>query len=829
MNAVNLDTTPDTLDTLDTLRDRVARLTLEQKVALLTGADFWSVGPEPDAGLRRLVVSDGPVGVRGEFWDDRDWSANSPSPSALAATWDPALLDDLGRLMAGEARRKGVDTILAPTVNLHRTPVGGRHFECYSEDPVLSGELGSAWVKGVQAEGVGACVKHFVGNDQETDRMTADCLIDEQTLRELYLAPFEIIEDRARPWAYMAAYNKVNGVTGTESPLIDQVLKGEWGSDALIMSDWTAARSTEASANAGLDLVMPGPAGPWGDALVTAVREGRVPEATIDDKVARLLLLAARCGALDTSNQGVAAPLDPEQVAAAMRRFAAAGFVLVKNDRRASGDGAVLPVSGDVRSIAVVGPNAVHGRTAGGGSASVLPERVVHPAAGIAAALPQAEVRTALGVHSTDRVPSLEAGETDLPDGSGPGLQVEYLDATGAVLAAEQRRYGNFNWIGTFGTDIDDDRVASVRVSTLITARTCGDHRLGASGVGHLVLTLDGEIVADDNVTTRPGADVVEGMMRPPQLLVTRHLDAGETTLLTVEYAAATGGPLDLWVLQVNLEAPHGTDDEEIAAASALARASDATVVVVGTTEEVESEGFDRTSLALPGRQDDLVNAVLDADPDAVIVVNAGAPVEMPWLDRARAVLIVWFPGQQFGEALADVLTGITEPGGRMPTTWGRPGTAIIPQNVPDADGTVTYAEGLTIGYRAYEEQGVQPAVWFGHGMGYTSWVLSEAGATEHGVRVTVTNTGDRPGSTVAQVYLSRPDTAVRRPARWLAAFGRVSLAPGDSRTLDITLPERAFRHWDVDQHHWAVEPGEFRVHVGLSAADTLPALPIVR
>src|SRR4051794_19778909 len=308
------------------LAERVAALTLKQKVRLLTGADFWSLYPEPAAGLRRLVVSDGPAGVRGETWDERDTSANVPSPTALAATWDEALVERLGGLLAAECRRKGVDVLLAPTVNLHRTPYGGRHFECLSEDPLLTGRIGAALVRGLQDAGVAATVKHFVANDSETERFTLDARVDERTLRELYLAPFEHIVREARPWAVMAAYNGVNGHTMTESPLLRDVLKDEWGFDGVVMSDWYAARTTEAAGNGALDLAMPGPAGPWGDALVAAVRDGRVSEAAIDDKVLRLLRLAGRVGALD----GVAPAADPAEpwadadVAAELRATASA-------------------------------------------------------------------------------------------------------------------------------------------------------------------------------------------------------------------------------------------------------------------------------------------------------------------------------------------------------------------------------------------------------------------------------------------------------------------------------------------------------------------------
>ena len=252
------------------LHERLAALSLEQKVRLLTGADFWALHDEPAAGLRRLVTSDGPAGVRGERWDEREPSANVPSPTLLAATWDVARIERLGRLLAAEARRKGVDVVLAPMVNLHRTPYGGRHFESFSEDPLLTARIGAAYVRGLQSEGVAATVKHFVANDSETERFTLDARVDERPLRELYLAPFEAIVRDTGAWTVMAAYNAVNGTTMTESPLLQEVLHDEWGWDGLVMSDWTAARSTEAAANAALDLAMPGPDGPWGEALVRA-------------------------------------------------------------------------------------------------------------------------------------------------------------------------------------------------------------------------------------------------------------------------------------------------------------------------------------------------------------------------------------------------------------------------------------------------------------------------------------------------------------------------------------------------------------------------------
>src|SRR5215207_9095766 len=347
----------------DEVQARVDVLSLEQKVRLLTGADFWSLYPEPAAGLRRLVVSDGPAGVRGEKWDERETSANVPSPTALAATWDEARLERLGRLLAAEARRKGVDVLLAPTVNLHRTPYGGRHFECFSEDPLLTARIGTAYVRGVQAGGVGATVKRYVANDSETERFTLDARVDERTLRELYLAPFEAIVGEARPWAVMAAYNGVNGTTMTESPLLRDVLKEEWGFDGVVMSDWYAARSTVAVGRGGLDLAMPGPTGPWDEALADAVRAGDVAEAAVDDKVLRILRLAARVGALEGAGDEEAperaATWSDREIDAELRASASASFVHARND-------GLLPLDASgLRSVAVIGPNAAVARTLG--------------------------------------------------------------------------------------------------------------------------------------------------------------------------------------------------------------------------------------------------------------------------------------------------------------------------------------------------------------------------------------------------------------------------------------------------------------------------------
>ena len=828
------------------LRSRVARLSVEQKVRLLTGADFWALYPEPAVGLRRLVLSDGPAGVRGETWDERDTSANVPSPTALAATWDCERVEAIGSLLAHEARRKGVDVLLAPTVNLHRTPFGGRHFECFSEDPLLTARIGVAYVRGLQNSGVGATVKHFVANDSETERMTVDVRVDERTLRELYLAPFEAIVREAGAWSVMAAYNGVNGVTMTESPLLRDILHDEWGYDGLVMSDWTAARSTEPAAQAALDLAMPGPAnrfGPWGDALLEAVQAGRVDEALIDDKVLRILRLAARVGGLAepqaphepsaayeaSASHEHPAPYEhrsasavPVDIPGELRAAAAASFVLARNER------SLLPLSrSGLGRVAVIGPNAEVARTLGGGSATVFPPYTVSPLEGLRAA--GLDVAFAPGTLGHLRTSAARAPWLLRPDGSGPGSQVRFFSPSGELAGSEQRDAATFMWMngfGSAGTPEPPEQVARLEIDCVIRATDAGSYRVGVSGLGRFRLLLDGAEVFDEALSLPEGADVVEALMAPPQRLAPVDLAAGQVVTVRLEHDVHSS-PMAAFgtFLELDLEVPHGTDDEEIAAAVEAAAGSEVAVVVVGTTAQVESEGFDRTSLALPGRQDELVRRVAAANPRTVVVVNSGAPVLLPWADDVAAVLLTWFGGQEFGHALADVLLGDAEPGGRLPTTWPMSQDGL-PSTRP-ADGVLSYTEGLFIGYRGYDRDGREPLFPFGHGHGYTTWsyesitvdceVPKPPGAPGVAVCVEVRNTGSRSGREVVQIYASRPDSAVERPAKWLAGFAAVGADPGETVNVGILIPERVLAHWS--DSGWTLEAGTFTLSAGSSSA----------
>ncbi|MEV0055687.1 glycoside hydrolase family 3 C-terminal domain-containing protein [Saccharopolyspora shandongensis] len=765
----------------------LGKLDLETKVRMLSGADMWSLPEIPEIGLRRLVMSDGPIGVRGEAWDGEP-STTLPNPTALAATWDPALAHRVGRLLAAEALAKGVHVLLAPTVNLHRSPLGGRHFECYSEDPLLTGEIGAAFVTGVQSGRVAAAVKHFVANDSETERMTYDVRVSDRALRELYLAPFERIV-RAGAWAVMASYNGVRGATLTENaPLLRDILKGEWGFDGAVVSDWLATRDTVRAALGGLDIAMPGPHTVWGPALVAAVRDGRVPESTVDDSVRRVLRLAERAGAL-TPHQPE--PISAEQPAALAREVAARSFVLMRNT-------GVLPIATGTSRIAVIGVPAAHPRFQGGGSAQLTPPYVVTPLDGLRAALPQADIQY---------VPGPDPSRA-LPPATGEFI-VRYLAADGTELHRASLLEASVLHIGDL--PVESAKLAKVVVSGTVRAEMAGQWRVCARGVGQYRLTV-GEDVHDLTLTPT-GGDLVEAFLLPPQEVVAVELTARQSVPVELEtdYVELMPG-FPALAFTLGFASPERPDDELIADAVAAASAADVAIVVVGTTAENESEGIDRATITLPGAQDALVAAVAAANPRTVAVVNAGAPVLVPWADDVAAVLLSWFGGQEFGNALADTLTGAVEPGGRLPTTW--PSADADPAVVTPVDGRLQYTEDLAIGYRADPTAVAFP---FGHGLGYTTWSYLDAHAEGDTFTVRLRNDGDRPGREIVQVYLSADSGD--GPTRWLAGFAAVTAEPGQTATATIELPERAFQIWT--DAGWTRPEATYTVHIGHSVADS--------
>ena len=788
---------------LPPLRDLVESLDLETKVRLVTGAGIWWTAEEPSIGLDPLVMADGPVGVRGPVFSDARVAANLPSSSALAASWDDDLLQRVGQTLAVEATRQGADVVLGPTINLHRSPLGGRHFECFSEDPYLTGRLATAYVRGLQDSGVGACPKHFVANDAETDRTTVDNDIDERTLRELYLAPFEAVVADASPWAIMAAYNGVNGAPMSENPLLAEPLKGEWGWDGLVVSDWGGIYTTVQSARAAIDLAMGGPEPKWCEPLLEAVRSGEVDEAALDAKVERLLRLAGRVGALKggTCARERPAPADPGAAGPLVREAAAAGTVLLRND-------GTLPLqAGSLRRVALIGPSALEPRAQGGGSAMVFPPYVVRPQEALARELgPGVEIVTSIGA------PLREVIRAPFPEELA-GAVVRWLGADGTVLAEEVLAT---TWLHRSIRSIHPGS-RSVEIAARFLPPSTGTWRLGVSGPGAFDLELDGSHALRETFE-RDRLDMGANGGDAPQASVLRELEQGKPVEVLLRYRWAED--FLIFGAGFGVEQVRGAGDDEIARAVELARDADVAGVMVGTSEAVESEGFDRSTLRLPGRQDELVTAVAAVNARTVVVVNAGAPVEMPWRDQVAALLVTWFPGMELGNALADVLLGTSEPGGRLPTTWPVDLASAPVVTVAPTDGRLVYDEGLHIGHRAYLRSGTVPAYWFGYGLGYTTWEYESLKASPTAATVRVRNTGERSGKQVVQVYASRPESALDRPAIVLAGYAVVHADPGESVQVIVPLDQRTLRHWDVEQGSWAVEPGDLVVRTGPHAGD---------
>lgn len=796
-------------------RDLIARLDLPAKVRLLTGGDVFTLAAEPRIGLEQVAFSDGPTGVRGLKFTGGRAVANFPNATVLAAAWDTDAAEEVGRLLAEEAMAQQIHVVLGPTINLHRSALGGRLFEQYSEDPLLSGKLAAAYVRGMQALDVGACLKHLVGNESETARNTVNSVIDETTLRELYLLPFEIATDEARPWSMMAAYNDVNGVAATEqNHVINEIVKGEWGFDGLVMSDWFGTKTAAPAANGGLDLVMPGPVGPWGDALVAAVRAGRVDEAVIDDHLERLLRLADRVGALlserrseERAEPGAShghdssrswptdlptpdSPTRREQ----LTRLAAAGLTVLTN----TDDALPLPRN---TSVALIGRPAIDTIGMGGGSAHVNPPYQVSLADGLTALLGDA-VSVTDGVEVRERPVAAVAGFVVDPRDGTPGVRALVWDGDGNQLD-DKHLDSAFSVFG-----MDDGYPAPVgRVQLQARVTADGPTEVGVIGLGTWTLRIEGRDWQRDFVNRPAGTGLAEDMLVPPTSSTDVELSAGD--VLVAELRLPADRPTGSFDTGGLIARPVVRDqDAVIADAVRAAGSADVAVVVVGLTEEWETEAVDKSTLVLPGRQDDLVRAVAAAARRTVVVVNAATPVLMPWLDDVDAVLWAGLPGQEAGHAIAAALVGDLEPTGRLVTTFpAADGAAPAWGVTPDADGDLVYTEGTFIGYRGHDAgRGSAPAFWFGHGLGYGRWeyptaeLVPGAGARPD-VRVTVRNTGTRTSREVVQVYF-RPAEA-DQPVR-LVGWAAATVEPGADATVTVTPEPRMWRRWDETSGTWA-------------------------
>jgi len=784
----------------------VEKLSIEEKVRLLTGEDFWTTYALPNINLRKMVVSDGPSGVRGELWDERSPSLSLPSATAFASTWDTAVMGQVGEAMAHEARSKNVDVVLGPTINLHRSPLGGRHFEAYSEDSVLSGKLAAAFVQGIQGQGVGACLKHFVANDAETDRHTVNNILDEETLREVYALPFEIAVRDSNPWTIMSAYNRVNGPKMAASPLLNSMLKDEWGWDGAVVSDWTGVQSTVDTGNEGNDLEMPGPFGFWGEKLLAAVQSGEVTEDAINAKVERLLRLAYRVGKFADAESKKAKEFTNAELQVFARSVGSQSIVLAKNDT------STLPIESPV-SIAVVGAHARFGRGQGGGSATVYPTEFVAPLEGLTKNAPEGSaIKYTLGVNSDSGLIQFDKNYLKNPATGQGGCLAEIFAQDGSVLLSEDRFGGFFNW----ATQPWMFQYAFIRVSGIFTASADGEYQFGIGMVGNYKITIGDQV--HEGFIPMHSDDLGEFILNPPFRAFGHSLKRGEEVLIQWEYPQGSL-PIPIASFYIGFQEPSRSQAEEIADAAELAAKSDVAVVFVGTTAEIESEGHDRKNISLPDGQDQLVAAVAKVAKRTIVVVNSGSPVEMPWFEDVDSVLFTFFGGQQMGNALADVIYGKVNPAARTTTTWAKQMSDLPVVNTTPNNGELHYSEGKFIGYRAWKKSGTAPLIPFGHGLSYTTFASELVSAGKSVAKVKVTNTGNRAGAHTVQIYaqLENAQSFERR----LAGFAKVSLQPSESVEVEVALEPLVFKRfkgvWQDVAGKWIITLAENAFEQGAS------------
>jgi beta-glucosidase len=819
---------------MPTVDELVAALTLDEKAALTAGVDMWHTAAVERLGIPSWKMTDGPNGARGGSFDRMTPSAAMPCGSALAATWNQTLLEQVGAVLGDQARTKQARVLLAPTVNLVRHPLNGRTFETYGEDPLLAGLLAAAFVRGAQAQGVATTVKHFAGNEQETERNTIDTLIDERALRELYLLPFELAVKEGGALGIMTAYNRLNGEWCDEHPELLGILRDEWGFDGIVVTDWFAVDSTIGSALAGLDIEMPGPARQFGSKLADAVRAGDLDEAVLDRIARRILGVFERLGALADPPVGEEESVDRQEHRGVARRAAIESIVLLRND-------GVLPFDvPTLGTLAVIGPNAARAQIIGGGSATLEPHYRVTPLDALRSRLEGAvDITYEQGCDIDRTVPPMH-----LP------MEEVFLDADGGEVF---RRTGDSTRMLFFGPPSPDLPARwSVRSTGTFTPEVSGPYQVTLIQAGRCRVLVGGEVVVDGVAAPPPPGQAIFGM-GSEQVEGVVELTAGAPVEVVIELSNEAAPLVVAAVVGIRPEPPADLLDRAVAAA----RAADAVVVVVGTNDDWETEGHDRTSMDLPGGQDELVRAVCAANPRTAVVVNAGSPVTLPWADEAPALLDMWFGGQEMADGLVDVLTGRADPSGRLPVTFPeRIEHAPAFGNFPGGHGEVRYGEGVLVGYRWYEARHLPVRFPFGHGLSYTTFELGEPEVIDGDpmlVRVRVTNTGTRSGGEVVQLYVEAVSPKVVRPPKELKAFAKVWLEAGGSATVTLGLTDRAFAHWQPDPgpyeaikdrqqrstisiapaaseqppKGWHVEPGEYRLHIGRSSADITHIVPI--
>ena len=800
------------------VRELLSQMTLKEKISLLAGKDDWNTMGVKRLGIPELALMDGPHGVR-IVDDGRRWkgpTVSFPTGASMAASWNPQLLEKVAGAIAEEVLAIGGDVLLGPCINIVRHPLNGRNFETFAEDPWLSGQLAVAYINGVQAQGVGTSLKHFACNNQEVERLRGSSEVDERTLREIYLPAFEVAVKEAKPWTVMCAYNRVNGVYASEnSHLLTEILRKEWGFEGIVISDWGAVHSTVPPILAGLDIEMPGPA-KFTKGLEEAVEVQQIDERTIDQNVGRILSLLIRSGRMGKKTERKGALNTPSHVALA-RELAEESIVLLKNDK------GLLPLNPDrIKSIAVLGPNANQLQMSGGGSSEIdRPFHLVTPLDALRERLDgKVELKFEEGALNYVEGPIMDPRRLSPAQGKGHGMWGEYftnMELRGEPVLAQVDGNMNLWWGGSSPAPEIDPAEFSARWTGTISVPHPTEYTLKVSGFGEVRAYLDDKEL--------PGSANAKS--------VTLEMSPDKAYRFRMEYIKPATEPNG--GLLVHFGVAQGTDlSGQLENAVKLAASSDVAVIFAGASRRFEQEGSDRSGLGLPGNQDELIRAVVRANPRTIVFLNCGAPLAMPWVDEVPAILDAFYPGQDGGSAMVDILLGRVNPSGKLAVTF--PKRLEDTPAFLDYPGTrsIRYGEGIFVGYRYYDKRQIEPLFPFGFGLSYTMFEYGAIAAPKTfkpgedvTVAITVKNTGAMKGKEVVQLYVHDVASSVARPVRELKGFAKIDLAPGESTEVSFVLGMRAFSFYDPHRAEWIAEPGAFEIQIGSSSRDIRTTAPL--